>query len=424
MYPAQAPAYARPAPPVEGAPSVTLPVAVQWAGCLFCLLTLSNIWAAPLTGYSLGAEDSAFLRNAYFPAYAVLAGLVAVRPWSMLRLALREIVLVALVAMAFASMAWSIDPAGTFRRSLALAVTVMIGLILAQRWSLRSATELVATTFAIGAVASFLLGAAVPSMGRMQEIFPGAWRGVWLEKNALGGLMSTGALIQLAAAVYSPRRRTLWILAACLCIALVVLSQSKTSLVILATGAAVAGGCLLARRGPVTAVLALWAAVTGAVAAAAVILLAPELIFDALGKDATLTGRTEIWDAAWRQLMSRPQLGFGYGVLWEDAEGRGPAAWIAHDAGFVAGHAHNSWLEVALALGFTGLALFVLYALQVLGRSVRAFFTSEAAIVALPIIVMTLIRSMTEVSLFDYHDITWALFVMAGAMLLKPPPQD
>ena len=40
-----------------------------------------------------------------------------------------------------------------------------------------------------------------------------------------------------------------------------------------------------------------------------------------LGKDATLTGRTKIWDAIWRQIQERPWTGYGYSAVWDDKSG-------------------------------------------------------------------------------------------------------
>lgn len=413
-----------PHPPPLPAPGrikhpITFGLIAAWSATLFCLLMLSNGWAAPLTGYNVTAEDSALLRNAYFPVYGVLLGLMITNPGPLARLMLKEAVLIGILVLAFASALWSIDPAATFRRSMALAFTTLAGLVLAARWSWRAAAELVATMFAIDGCLSLVLGAAVPAMGRMHELFPGAWRGVWLEKNALGGLMAIGALVQIAAAIYAPQRRLLWIAMAVISATLVILSQSKTSLLSLMLGLAVLGTCAVARRGPAAAVLACWIAVSSALVASAFLLVAPDLLLDTLGKDATLTGRTTLWQAAWRQLETRPLLGFGYGVLWDKPDGWGPAAWIAHDAKFRAGHAHNGWLETALGLGFVGFACWMLYFLQTVGRSIREFFVSDGSYLALPLIAIFVLRSFTEASILDYHDITWVLFVLVAAKMVR-----
>jgi exopolysaccharide production protein ExoQ len=45
----------------------------------------------------------------------------------------------------------------------------------------------VGAAFAVLIVACFVVCLAVPRIGVMTELFPGAWRGLWREKNGLGG---------------------------------------------------------------------------------------------------------------------------------------------------------------------------------------------------------------------------------------------
>ena len=79
--------------------------------------------------------------------------------------------------------------------------------------TLRIATiaEAMATGFAMIAVACLLFGLLMPQWGVMQENFPGAWRGVYLEKNAMGSMMTIAAISTLAAAIYVPKRRLIWL---------------------------------------------------------------------------------------------------------------------------------------------------------------------------------------------------------------------
>jgi exopolysaccharide production protein ExoQ len=71
------------------------------------------------------------------------------------------------------------------------------------------------------------------------------------------------------------------------------------------------------------------------------------------GRDVTLTGRTEIWGGLVPEVWSRPLLGSGVESFWTDANKR------LHDIG----EAHNGYLDVALSLGFVGLAIVFLFLL-------------------------------------------------------------
>jgi len=69
------------------------------------------------------------------------------------------------------------------------------------------------------------------------------------------------------------------------------------------------------------AVLVTWMTVVTVGSIAAFVLLAPHVFFDLLGKDATFTGRTNVWGPILRQVEQRPWTGFGHGAVWTE-EGR------------------------------------------------------------------------------------------------------
>lgn len=390
------------------------------AATLFLLLIYSQAWAAPLTGWSADAADSGLLRNTFFLAYAASLLLLALEGWRGLLAGFRAPLMIGLVALAFVSAGWSIGPDATLRRALALGFTTLAGVALVGRRSWAETAEMLAAVFALTAAVSFLLGLAVPSLGRMSELFPGAWRGLWLEKNALGGMMALGFGVCAAAAVLAPARRLLWSGAAALCLLLVLLSTSKTSLMALLLGGAGMVFVWICRRGPVVAVIAVWAAVAGLAAVTAGLLLFPEALFDLLGKDATFTGRTEIWEAALRQLQTRPWTGFGYGVLWDHVGPWDPSAWIFRDAGFKAGHAHNGWLETWLGLGLVGLVAWALWFAETWIRTLVRLASDPGVYLAAPVLIVSTLTSLTEVWVLDYHDLQWTVFVAIAVKLARP----
>ncbi|MBC6983724.1 O-antigen ligase [Caulobacter sp. 17J80-11] len=389
------------------------------AATVFLLLIYSQAWTAPVTGWA-DAGDSSLLRNTFFLAYAASLFVLALEGPRSLLPGLRAPIMLGLVLFAFATTAWSIAPDATVRRALALTFTTLAGVALAGRRSWAGIAETLATVFGLVAVGSFLLGAGAPGYGRMPDLFPGAWRGLYLEKNALGGMMALGFGICAAAAVLAPWRRKLWSAAAGLCLLLVLLSTSKTSLMALLLGGAGMVFVWICRRGPVVAVVAVWAAVAGLAAAAAGFLLFPDVLFEVLGKDATFTGRTQIWEAAMRQLETRPWTGFGYGVLWDHRGPWDPSAWIFRDAGFKPGHAHNSWLETWLSFGLVGLVAWAIWFAEVWIR-VLARLTRDAGLyLAVPVLIVSTLTSLTEVWALDYHDLQWSVFVAVAIKLARP----
>ena len=174
------------------------------------------------------------------------------------------------------------------------------------------------------------------------------------------------------------------------------------------------GAVALAKRSPAVATVAAFGIGAATLAGGVALFLHPHLVFDLLGKDATLTGRTVIWDTVLRRIAERPVTGFGYGVVWTDATGWGPLAWIAKEAHFTPHHAHNSWLEAELDLGYAGVGLLALFAVQTLVRVVRA---SEGAWLAAPILAAFAVATLTETVTLNYNDFLWVI-IPALAMRL------
>jgi exopolysaccharide production protein ExoQ len=106
--------------------------------------------------------------------------------------------------VAVASVFWSVNPDQTARRGFALVCTTLGGIALAARFRWPQLAEVVGAAFAVLIVACFVVCLAVPRIGVMTELFPGAWRGLWREKNGLGGNMAFGFCILSAAALLNP----------------------------------------------------------------------------------------------------------------------------------------------------------------------------------------------------------------------------
>ena len=411
-----------PGPAASVKPRTSVADAIAFAASVLMLLVYAQPWAIFLADQGVSDTGSAIERVMFFPMYALGLVLIATRPMAALKGLAGQPFLVALVAMAAVSMTWSIAPDETSRRVVALVMTTLCGVALGARWRWPALVEVLATTFAVLSVVSLVLGALLPTYGRMSEIFPGAWRGLWVEKNAFGGMMTFGVLIFVTAGLLNRRRAALWWPLAALDLAMLLLSTSKTSLVALVLGCAVLGFVLLARRGGAIAVLAIYAAVVGLSALAVGIYFAPDVFFALLGKDATLTGRTKIWSAIARLIQERPWTGYGYAAVWTDTTGWGPLAWIIKWAGFKPQHAHNSWLEQWLGMGVFGLAAWALYCLTTLFRAIWAVFATRGAILALPFLIVFTLMSLTESMALIYNDLRWVIFVMLSIRLAAPEP--
>lgn len=74
-------------------------------------------------------------------------------------------------------------------------------------------------------------------------------------------------------------------------------------------------------------------------------------IITLLGRDITLTGRTDIWRDVYAAASGNPLLGVGFGGFWIGREANIP--WNAHMT-WILGQAHSGYVDTYLQLGFVG----------------------------------------------------------------------
>ena len=99
----------------------------------------------------------------------------------------------------------------------------------------------------------------------------------------------------------------------------------------------------------------------GVLVASVGVLFLPQLL-SALGRNVTLSGRTEIWSLVLVSIGKRPLLGYGFYAFWLGL--RGESARLIVGTNWVFGYAHNGILEIWLQLGLVGVGLFFLTLFQ------------------------------------------------------------
>ena len=217
---------------------------------VFIILSFTQPWIVLHIEQTLA--DSALVRAMFFPAYIAGLYMIVQKPGRALIGMLREPLPILMLAIAAASVFWSVAPDQTGRRIVAIALSSLCGVALGARWRWAQLVEITALAFANMAILSLIMAVVAPSIGRMTELFPGAWRGLWVEKNTFGELMAFGSLNFAAAALFQPRRALFWWAMTALAIVMLGLSASKTSLVALLLGGSGLGFTLLVRRGGAT----------------------------------------------------------------------------------------------------------------------------------------------------------------------------
>ncbi|MDP3740065.1 MAG: hypothetical protein Q8R02_21960, partial [Hyphomonadaceae bacterium] len=250
--------------------------------------------------------ESTLLRYLWLPFYAIVGiGLLAAG-----REALRAIAaapwLILLAALAIASAAWSIDPELSFRRGVAVLATTLLGVYLAARFDWLAALRLLGGVWFALMLASLVAGVVAPGFAVMSETHPGAWSGGWGEKNQLGGHAARAAFLFAFLCWRDEGFRKTWGVALLVSLALVALSQSATALLAVLLGGGVLASAWWMLKGRVLSLALIWFAACIIGAVILVYVAAPGALLGLIGRDASLTGRTDIWMELIAAIGERP----------------------------------------------------------------------------------------------------------------------
>ena len=391
---------------------------VERAFAYVALFLFSAAFVAPffIPNQSL-TDDASWLRYIWLPVYAGTAVFIAIRLREVFEAAIPLVLFAALAFWIYLSAIWSINPETTSRRAFAFVATSLFGLYFGARFRDGEGVVMIARLSIVLAIGSTIAALAYPKMGISHDINAGTWRGLWYEKNSLGAVMAVGAFSCVSAGIITGKGWR-WAVGAALCVALVLASRSKTALLVVLVPAVIFVVLWAARRGPAMAVVAVFLAVTGAGAALSVLTVAPDILFKALGKDPTLTGRTEIWAALFRRIAARPVTGYGYAAFWEKQSL--PAQQIRQETGWSVPTAHNGWIDILVQIGWVGAVLTALLLLGVMGCALVRGRNTRDGDWSLMFTLTFLMSSLSESVLIQPNNYDWVLFVFAGTTVMLP----
>lgn len=315
-----------------------------------------------------------------------------------------------LVGFAVISIFWSAAPGITLKQILALFRFSILGIYLGTNYSLKEQIQLFTWSFGIAAVLSFGFGLGLPQYGVMgmgSTLDPenirhaGSWRGIFTHKNFLGRIMSFAAIVFLLSAIGSRLKlyQVGWPGLA-LSLLLLLLSTSKTSLVI-TIALLILVPFFKALRWNYSSVLPFSILMIIVTSIATTFFLEnAEPILGALGKDLTLTGRTELWDSVMASIRDRPWLGHGYGGFWLGEAGASEIIW--YELKWSVPHAHNGFLDLTLDLGYIGLFLFIASFGVTVFKAIRWVRLTQGVEGLFPLVYLTyvLMFNFTESSFF------------------------
>jgi exopolysaccharide production protein ExoQ len=341
-------------------------------------------------------------------------------PWTMIGALRRSFFPILFVIWMIATALWSADPGASINRSGRVLILVLFAIYFVERYSLGEVLSLLTMAGAIAIIASVVAVVLIPAYGLSSiEGYRGAWRGATIHKNALGALMSTIFIIGYCSLRTNPKDRLRCVFIILGSLFLVVMSRSATSIVVtLITVPLIwiirllerlrSGGERLVVM--TIACLSLPLVFFGQSAAAD--------ILDLLGRDSTLTGRTQVWQIVILMIEKNPIWGYGSSFWAIDSPGR-QYAWAYLN--WATPHAHNALLDIWLQLGVFGLIIACCMFAICLWKTARLLLQGmqPLLIVWSVMVITTMLRGLTETNLVEPGSIALFWITMSYASLSR-----
>ncbi len=314
---------------------------------------------------------------------------------------------------------WAPSASDAVRKGLLFGLTSIVAIYAATRVSGRGILLVFMGVQTIAALMSL----------RSPQIVDGAWTGIFGQKNFLA--MNMFILYVAALAVLLDKGSWRWFRLAALGIApmaltLVVLAKSGTTTVmVIGATTALLGHALLWQPAGRIRHMRFLLVLIGAVLVTLLALVlfgfmqfdAQTSVLNALGKDATLTGRTYLWETAQREMAENPWLGRGADGFWRSEYGAANTIIkYFHYDHYVKFSFHNSYLENGVAFGYPGYWATVFLAAWALWRPAINWLKRQNTINAAFLILaaMVIVRSTTEIDLALEFSATATLLFMGA----------
>lgn len=344
--------------------------------------------------------------------YLIVFSLLFIRIEKFLKFSSRNLLIFLFLLIPVFSCFWSIAPETTLRRVIALLGTSFFGVYMAFAFPPDRVLRTLALIYALVAAASAFFIVALPNYGVHQiGEYAGVWRGVYAQKNEFGAAMAMAVLALILCPKYTRMELVLSRGAILLCFFFLVMSESRAAWLSLAIATFIAVPLhQISGRGTRSAIKG-FGFVFAVVILGGLIFHYSEQILGLMGKDATLTGRTGVWELTLNQAMLKPILGYGYRAYWiTDNKLRLQPTENWSDE---IGHAHNTYVDMFAELGFLGIISFtILLCVMIWKFSIR--ITRHFDFInawALSFVTFILVRGFAESTMLQHADINWVLFV-------------
>jgi exopolysaccharide production protein ExoQ len=342
------------------------------------------------------------------------------RPQAVLRVARQMKLVTAFPVLALLLFPVSQQATRTLTSALVMLGGILLMYCIATTYTLDQVLE---QLFVLGTVtisASILFALVLPQYGL--DNMGGhatAWKGIFSAKNALGDMALFFLTVAVAYRAPTTMLRCLRLCQVLFCLVAIAFSQAATAYLLTAVYAVyfVVMKALHGFRKRDYVVIAAAMLILFCLAAAGMIVFRPDFVLTLLGKDSSLTGRTQIWAAVLHSIGQRPLFGYGYQAFWLGLEGESYHVILA--VSWMLNQAQSGFLDVTVETGIAGLTLVLLIFLFAFRDALSCLFRArdEARLNGvewyLAVILLTLLYNLDESFLFEPKHLGSMLFVLA-----------
>ncbi|MGB3190019.1 MAG: O-antigen ligase [Limnoraphis sp.] len=326
-----------------------------------------------------------------------------------------------MIAFTLISITWSVSPSRTLKSCIGLIGTTLFGVYFGSRYSLKEQIKLLACAYGLILFFSILFIVGLPRYGVEHGVHAGAFRGIFTHKNIFGRALVLGITIFLIAADVVPRRKWIPRMGFGLAIVLLPLVKSTSSIInttILLTALFSYKTFRLRYRAMIPAFLMI---VTLGMSVYFLYTEYSEEMFQAIGKDPSLTGRADIWFWVGEMIEKRPLLGYGFKAFWNGLDG--PSAYIIRAARWDVPYSHNGVLDLLLDIGYVGLLLYIMGFVIMLVRSIRLARITSGLDGLWPLTYLTYIflSNLSEGGLLGQNNLFWVLYTSLAISSITIP---
>jgi exopolysaccharide production protein ExoQ len=327
---------------------------------------------------------------------------------------IRNKVLLLLPVLALISTLWSQTPFTTFESAVGIILILLLGVFLTLRFSHDQQIRLLLMLGVAVMTFSIILVAFFPSVGIDRFYGSNVWQGICNQKNKFATTMVYMLMPALYCKVRTLHKRAMIIAYVVLVMLCVIMSQARTGWLLLASSLSVAAFIKVQARFTnkerllwifalsAVGVLSIWIAFTYFAQIAVL-----------LGKDPTLTGRTEIFKALLIEVLKEPLWGYGYVAFFT---GNGEWLNFALRSGLTGlGNAENPVLQIWLDLGLIGVACLFLSLFQACRNIALCLVNNPSKYVqwCTMMVFLNLAALLGGDKIMFPHTIEWLLYVVA-----------